>query len=216
MNNLLEIRKLSKSYRSFSLKDVSFVLPTGYIMGFIGPNGAGKTTTIKSILNMIGFSSGEIEVFGLNNRDQSAQINDRIGVVMDTPFYVDDWTTHDVEAAVSPFYAHWKHDKSVLFSTHITGDLEKIADYITFILDGDIVFSGLKEELLEKYVLVKGGLQELGDAHRKYVVGLREHGTGFEGMVESADIGKFSKDVMIEPISLEEIVVFMNKEGKPS
>ncbi len=45
---------------------------------------------------------------------------------------------------------------SVLFSTHITTDLERIADYITFINDGEIIFTGEKEDLMENYVIVKG------------------------------------------------------------
>ena len=53
MNNILEVRGLCKYYSLFSLSDVSFDLPKGYIMGFIGPNGAGKTTTIKLILGII-------------------------------------------------------------------------------------------------------------------------------------------------------------------
>ena len=46
MDNILEVRGLFKQYDGFALNDVSFDLPSGFIMGFIGPNGAGKTTTI--------------------------------------------------------------------------------------------------------------------------------------------------------------------------
>ena len=53
MENILEIRSLRKEYTNFTLKDVSFELPYGYIMGLIGPNGAGKTTIIKLIMNLI-------------------------------------------------------------------------------------------------------------------------------------------------------------------
>ena len=53
MNNILEVKNLSKKYNDFELKNVSFELPKGMILGFIGENGAGKTTTIKSILKMI-------------------------------------------------------------------------------------------------------------------------------------------------------------------
>jgi ABC-2 type transport system ATP-binding protein len=60
----LDIKNLNKKYGNFQLKDVSFQLKTGYIMGFIGANGAGKTTTIKSILNMIHIDSCEISVLG--------------------------------------------------------------------------------------------------------------------------------------------------------
>ncbi|MCL2084476.1 MAG: ATP-binding cassette domain-containing protein, partial [Oscillospiraceae bacterium] len=45
-SNILELRGLCKEYGSFKLRDVSFNVPRGYIMGFIGPNGAGKTTTL--------------------------------------------------------------------------------------------------------------------------------------------------------------------------
>lgn len=284
MNNALEVRGLKKDYAAFSLKDVSFEVPTGYIMGFVGPNGAGKTTTIKSVLGIINYQSGEIKLFGLDSRENSAQINDRVGVVMDSPFYADDWTSADIEQAVSPFYSHWNteayagllkkfdigrkkkvkelsrgmkiklmmavalsHDakllildeptsgldpvardelcdilsdfvtdenRSVLFSTHITSDLEKIADYITFILNGQIVFTGLKDDMLEKFVSVKGGLHEISAEQKKLIIGLREHGTGFEGMAEIPNIGRLPKSLLTEPITLEEIIIYMNKEAK--
>ena len=50
MNNVLEINKINKSYSTFSLKDVSFEVKPGKIMGFIGRNGAGKTTLLKCIM----------------------------------------------------------------------------------------------------------------------------------------------------------------------
>jgi energy-coupling factor transporter ATP-binding protein EcfA2 len=49
---------------NFALRDVSFELPTGYVMGLIGANGAGKTTTIRCLLGMRGFETGEIELLG--------------------------------------------------------------------------------------------------------------------------------------------------------
>ena len=284
-SNILEVEGLCKSYdNSFTLKNVSFAVPTGYIMGFIGPNGAGKTTTIKSIINSVRYSSGTIKLFGEDSLASTAQINEQIGVVMDAPFYSEDWTMNDVEAAVSPFYSQWdrekyaellstfgiekkkkvkelsrgmkvklmmavalSHDarllildeptsgldpvardelcdllgafmadesKSVLFSTHITADLEKIADYITFIFNGEIIFSGLKETLLEKYVLVKGGLQDLDDDLKQLLIGLRTYETGFEGMAELTHINKFPKEISFEPITLEEIIIFMSKGAK--
>jgi len=284
MNNILEVRDLNKSYDTFSLKDVSFEIPQGYIMGFIGPNGAGKTTTIKSILNMIHYQSGEVKLLGMDSKDKAALINEQIGVVVDSPLYVEDWTMSDVELAVSPFYRHWDSEKyaellkrfgiekkkkvkelsrgmkvkiqiavalsheakllildeptsgldpvardelcdiladfvidenkSVLFSTHITADLEKIADYITFILNGRIVFSGSKENLLEKYVLVKGGQREINSEQRKLIIGLREYGTGFEGIAEAKSIVRFPKNLLIEPVTLDEIIIYMNKGAK--
>lgn len=53
MNNAIEITGLHKEFKDFTLQDVSFSLPKGYIMGFVGKNGAGKTTTIRLILNCL-------------------------------------------------------------------------------------------------------------------------------------------------------------------
>ena len=59
MSDFLNLEKVNKHYPSFSLKDVSFSINPGEIMGFIGRNGAGKTTTLKSIMNLIHFESGK-------------------------------------------------------------------------------------------------------------------------------------------------------------
>jgi len=281
MNNILEVRGLRKSYGAFLLNDISFDLPCGYVMGLIGPNGAGKTTTIKLILNVIKGDSGSVKLFG---REGDAVQNEDIGVVMDTPLYVDDWTTDDVEKAISPFYQQWDkkafadllkqfeldrkkkvkelsrgmkvklqiaaalshnasllildeptsgldpvareeicdllrefisdENKSVLFSTHITSDLEKIADYITFILNGNIIFTGTKDALLDKYARATGGLSDINNEQKKSIIGYREHGTGFEGMIEVTNIKKLPGSVLTEEINMEEIIIFMNKGAK--
>jgi len=62
-------------------------------------------------------------------------------------------------------------DKGVFFSTHITSDLEKIADYITFINNGSIVFSGAKDEILDNYGMVKGPTELLDAYTRKHFIG---------------------------------------------
>ncbi len=53
MENILELRQVSKTFSKFSLENVSFSLPYGAIMGIVGENGAGKTMTIGCILNTI-------------------------------------------------------------------------------------------------------------------------------------------------------------------
>ena len=284
MNNILEISGLSKRFDAFSLRNVSFAVPQGFIMGFIGPNGAGKTTTIKLMLNMLRRDGGDIKLLGLDSASHSAEAMERIGVVMDTPFYADDWTLYDVERAVAPFYSHWGHaaytallerfglsakkrvkelsrgmkvklmlavalshrarllildeptsgldpvardeladilkefitdeKNGVLFSTHITADLEKIADYITFIRSGEIVFTGTTDALLERYVLVKGGPTSALAGSRKYIIGCREHPTGWEGIALIENLGLLPPGALTEPVSLDEIILYMNKEGK--
>ncbi len=62
---VLSVKNLCKTYLAFSLKNVSFEIEKGSIMGFIGRNGAGKTTTLKSLLNLVTPDNGAIEFFGL-------------------------------------------------------------------------------------------------------------------------------------------------------
>ena len=71
---------------------------------------------------------------------------------------------------------------SVLFSTHLTADLERIADFITFIRDGRIVFSTPKDVVLDRFALVKGGRELLDAASRGLFDGIRVHAHGFEGL----------------------------------
>lgn len=102
--------------------------------------------------------------------------------------------------------------RTIFFSTHITGDLEKIADYITYIKGGRILYSGLKDELIEKYCLVKGGTEDLPLAKRKQILGLREYPGGFDGMIPIKDIAGFPGSVITEMVSLDDIMVRMSKE----
>lgn len=81
--NAIEIRNVTKKYDGFTLKNVSFNVPKGSIMGFIGQNGAGKTTTIRSLLNIIPINEGEIKLLGLDHAKNEYEIKERIAVVFD-------------------------------------------------------------------------------------------------------------------------------------
>ena len=103
--------------------------------------------------------------------------------------------------------------KSIFFSTHITGDLERIADYITFIEDGKIMFSETKDELLERYKIVKGPLERLSTSAMKMCVGTRDTRTGFEALTASVeDLTEIvGKDMVVEKATLEDIMVYTVK-----
>jgi ABC-2 type transport system ATP-binding protein len=104
-------------------------------------------------------------------------------------------------------------DRSVFFSTHITSDLEKIADWIIYIHEGRILYSGLKDELIERYCLVRGGREDLNPSKRRSIIGLREHTGGFEGMIEIGDVGGFPPGVVTETVTLDDIMIYMNRKG---
>jgi len=79
------------------------------------------------------------------------------------------------------------------------------------ILDGRIVYAGPKDELLEQYARVAGDCSDLTAEVRGLLVGVREYRTGFEGMIRTVDIPKLPQNMLVEQISLDEIIVFMNK-----
>lgn len=101
--------------------------------------------------------------------------------------------------------------KSIFFSTHITTDLEKVADYITFINNGKMVFSRPKDEILDNYAMVKGGTDLLNSDTRNQFIGLRETSVGFEGLTDNINnIKKIFKDeVLIERATLEDIMFYI-------
>lgn len=111
MNNILEVSGLCKSYRDFSLENVSFSLPEGCITGFIGINGAGKTTTIKTILGLVQRRSGTVKVFGKELDKHERELKNRIGVVLDGGSFYDDLTMAEMKSVIAPAYSKW-NDKT--------------------------------------------------------------------------------------------------------
>lgn len=283
MNNMLEVTALSKSYTDFTLDNITFRLPEGFIMGLIGPNGSGKTTTIKSILNMIEPDSGDISVFGKGHIEQEQEIKRDIGVVFDNSYFVDEWDMADVEKAYSLFYAGWNSETywsmlskfritkekrvkelskgmqmklmlacafsydakllildeptsgldpvsrdellgilsgyiedgrhSVLFSTHITSDLEKIADYITYINLGKMIFTGSKEDFVEGYRIVSGDKKALTPDLENRLIGIRTFATGYEALIRTQDI---PADMQADALqaTIDDIVVFVSRQAE--
>ncbi len=284
MTSAIEIEGLRKEYRDFTLKDISFTLPQGYIMGFVGKNGAGKTTTIRLMLNIVARSAGTVKIFDLDTvRDEQA-IKQDIGVVFDDVFFVDSWKVSEVEKAIKGFYSRWDSamfaryishfdlpadkrvkelsrgmkmklmlavamsheakllildeptsgldpvardellsilsdyisdgEKTILFSTHITADLEKIADYITVIDDGRIFYTGTKDDLLESFVIVKGGPDDLATQLRAKIIGLTENKAGFSGLMPAVEARHLPGGIVQETPAIDQILVYISKGGR--
>lgn len=103
-------------------------------------------------------------------------------------------------------------EHSVLFSTHITGDLERAADYITYISYGELFFTGSKDDFVDMFRIVKGGIEKLSDDLKNKAAGIRTFPTGFEALMKTEDINGFS-NLTVEPATIDEIVVFTSKKG---
>jgi len=224
---ILEVSGVNKTYAKsdFALKDISFSLPPGAIMGVIGENGSGKTTTLSIILGLRKADSGTVKVFGSSFDREDVDIKEKIGVVFDGNYFPNDFTIKDISYVFGKIYKRWdaayffdnveaygidpkltikkmshgtkatlaiitalsqrpellildeptggvdpvrREDvldlfmdftsdgkKSILFSSHITSDLEKIADYVTFIHKGQILESAAKDTFLYGYGIIR-------------------------------------------------------------
>lgn len=279
INKALEIKNLDVSIGDFSLSDINFSIESGTIMGFIGKNGAGKTTLIKSILNMIEKTSGEVLFHGIPMFGNEEIVKAKIGIVFDSLIYPLNLKPKKIKKMISPFYKTFdseqfdelmkrfeldpkkklstyskgmqmkfgvvmalchnpeliildeptagldpiaraevidllldlmqNENRSILFSTHITSDLEKIADYITMIHNGKIVFSKGKDEMLDNYILVQIEKESMTEAIKAEFIGLKETTFGYQGLC--------TKDLKLQNLAgvktarptIEDIMVYM-------
>ena len=276
---VLEIRGLCKDYPAFHLKDVSFSLERGRIMGFIGRNGAGKTTTLKSALNIVHPAAGELKYFGLDFAENELEIKRRIAFVSGGANYYPNKKLAAITAVTRSFYGHWdeaayrrylkifnldesktpkalsagmqvkyalalalshgaellildeptsgldpvSRDElvdvflsladegvSILFSTHITDDLDKCADDVTYIRNGEIVFSLPIGELREKYRAV-AVTAEQAEKYADKLIGCKRAKEGFTALVER---GGLEEELPGRAAGLEEIMVHLDKEAR--
>ncbi len=281
--DVLNIEGLRKTYPTFTLKDVSFSLESGYIMGFIGMNGAGKTTTMKSMLNLVHPEKGSVKVLGKEFSSDEVNLKKEIGILFhDAPYYPKK-RVRSVTDVVKRFYDNWNDEvyeeycsrfhidqykrlselsagmrtkylltlalshnarlfildeptsgldpaarddlleifqsivedgeRSILFSTHITSDLEKCADYITYIHEGEIIASRSTDEFLASYTLIKGTEDQLNEELKESAVSIRKSRFGFTALLhtEKWDTPEDNQLLQEQP-SLEDIMIHYAKK----
>ena len=100
--------------------------------------------------------------------------------------------------------------RSILFSTHIISDLEKCADYITYIKGGKVLSSTDVISFRESYRLVSGDREHL-EVRRPKLIGCKEHAFGFTGLIRAQDAGAFAA-CKIAPADLESIMIYTEQE----
>ena len=108
------------------------------------------------------------------------------------------------------FVEDGKH--SILFSTHITSDLEKCADFITYIKSGEILASTDVETFEKSYLLVAGKKDDLTPELENKVIGIHKHNLGFEGMIK-ADDKALVEGMEISVPSLEDIMIHLERRS---
>jgi ABC-2 type transport system ATP-binding protein len=100
-----------------------------------------------------------------------------------------------------------REEASLLFSTHITSDLEHFADYLVFVDGGQVVYSGALDELVEDFAYVKGAPEDLTAENTPLIRGLRRGRGSFDGIIRTADSAAFGPGIQLETPTIEQIVV---------
>lgn len=102
-----------------------------------------------------------------------------------------------------------EEDHTILLSSHITGDLEKLADEVVFINGGRIVLSGNKDDILEKHGLIKCKKEQVREISEEFVVFSELETFGAAVLVNDRKACmRLYPDMIVEPVSLEEIMLF--------
>ncbi|WP_062551742.1 ABC transporter ATP-binding protein [Peptoniphilus phoceensis] len=103
-------------------------------------------------------------------------------------------------------------NNTVLFSTHITEDLDRIADYIIFIDDGKIIDSCSKEDFLEKYLILKGGSEDIDLLKNFDLLGIKSNSTSFEALVKKIEKENIPDDLFVENPDINKILVLYGRK----
>ncbi|MEG2021609.1 MAG: ABC transporter ATP-binding protein [Oscillospiraceae bacterium] len=108
-----------------------------------------------------------------------------------------------------------EEEHSILMSSHITTDLEKIADYITFLHEGKVVFSKSKDDIMENYAVAKCSVEKADALPHELIMGRRSSQFGCELLVcDKVALRRKEPDIIIDHASLDDIMTFIAKEGK--
>ncbi|MNP46888.1 Thiamine import ATP-binding protein ThiQ [compost metagenome] len=109
-----------------------------------------------------------------------------------------------------------EENKTIFFSTHITSDLDKIADYLIIINDGKILLQGAKDEIIEGHRLVKGDKNLLTLENRKDFVAIKENSYGFEALTKEANklSRTYGDKLVMEKPNIEEIMLYYIRSDK--
>ena len=97
---------------------------------------------------------------------------------------------------------------SIFISSHIISDLEKICDYITFIHNGKIILSEIKDELLDKYTIIKCSEAEYSTIDKSAIIGRRKSRFGIEALALKE---KISNNIITDKVNIEDIMLYFVK-----
>lgn len=201
---------LDESYfpKDWSVKDVNNVLSVGYknwkgaeFFKRVAAYGIDKKLNVKSLSR--GMTTKLMLAAALSHGAKT--------LVLDEPTSGLDPRSRDEFRDTIQRYMAEDEENTVLFSTHITEDLEAIADYIAFIMEGELAFYGTKDDFLEAYRIVKCSEANLSGMDPKKILGKKKTATHVEVLVAAEAAKAFGENTVVEKPSIDRIMTFYHR-----
>ncbi|MBQ7862990.1 MAG: ABC transporter ATP-binding protein [Lachnospiraceae bacterium] len=279
------VEQFTKKRNNFTLGEINFDLPEGYILGVVGRNGSGKSTLFQSMLFGDCKDGGKINI---NRKKGGTDGEERIDyrkqcafVLEDFPF-TDTVTAKDIGDIYGPFYKDFDQEKykellsqleipakkrmkklstgmklkvqmafafsydskvlfldeptasldsfarkdlyrligeymesgnrNIIWTTHLTDELDRMADYLLILEKGKQVVFEEKEALMSQYRMVKGSKHQL-DCMKSRLIGRLDRETYSEGLVKTED-GPFPFADTVEPPTIEDLLCYLYGQKK--
>ncbi len=109
--NAIEIKGLTKRYKSFTLEGLNLTLPMGCVLGLVGENGAGKSTTVRLIMDALERDAGEVKVLGVDNKSREfLAVKEEVGVVLDETCVPEFITPLQLGKIMEGAYRNWDRE----------------------------------------------------------------------------------------------------------
>ena len=281
MKRILELEDVNKTYpnSSFKLRDITFSIQSGSIVGFIGENGAGKTTTMGTVLGTLKKDSGAIKLFGKNITANDIAQKEKVGSVFDAMNFSGNLNVKQLASVMRHIYKQWdekkffqyvqrfslpiktniqgfsrgmsmklsiavalSHDakllmldeatagldpvareeildllleyvsdgeRAIFLSSHITSDIEKIADELIFIKKGRIMLRVDKDDVLQKYAIIVCKPNEYKHIDHQSIVVYRRKGDVMEVLVSNKH--SLPPSMKTKPVSIDDVSLLIMK-----
>ena len=279
----ITLSHVTKSFRDFTLDDVTLRVPEGTVCGLVGENGAGKTTLIRLFMGAIRADGGAISVLGRSpNAPDFREAKEDIGIVLDDAYFPEVMTALQVGKVMRDTYRRWDMEQfaehlrrfdllgskpfkeysrgmrmklaisvalshnakllvldeatagldpivrdeiietfrefalrdahSILISSHIVSDLEKLCDSIAFLHRGKLLFCEEKDALLDRYGIFRGTAEQADSLLAEAIVGREDSAYGGVRALVRRDASPST--LTLERPTVEDIILFTVKEAK--
>lgn len=278
------VEQFYKKRKNFTLGELNFTLPEGYILGVVGRNGSGKSTLFQSLLSGDCADGGSLVLYGTAGGQEDAaraEYRRKCAFILEDFPFPDTLMAKELGTVYGSFYHGFSMErylklleefqipakqrlkklsagmklkvqmafafsyeskvlfldeptasldsfarkdlyrllgeymesgkKSILWTTHLTEELDRMADYLLVLEHGKQLLFGEKEELLSKYRLVKGSKKEL-DCMKSRLLGRIDRETYSEGLAKAED-GPFALADVVETPNIEQLLCYLYANG---